>query len=230
MAESDFIDLTGSAAESVIRRGVVNVGAAGTPEEGGSFAYSIQSIAATAATFGKRVVGSGFQPTASGGSIRGCLKRGPSTDPAAGVSPFLFIAAQTSAVGAEAYILGLSDEEQSYLALRRGALSGGVPGEDVGGSGNILTRSTAVYQEEDWVHARMDHIINTNGDARIRVYVNTNALNIAPNWVELTEMLYDNLATDDPAPLTSGYMGFGVATAAIHARAYWDAIEAYQQT
>jgi hypothetical protein len=138
MAEADWTYLNDGLDIATVDRGVT-AGIA-RPPGGGSFLFAFNSLAAVegaVALFANLV---NFAPMAKGGSIRGCVQRGPGGGPT-GFSPFLFLCCQGNSVNDSAYLLGLSDDDPHRIVLRKGMVTAGIP--DSEGPGALLASARA---------------------------------------------------------------------------------------
>jgi len=234
MAESDWTLLSESLSAGTVDRGVT-AGIA-RPGGGGSFLYGFNSldvVNGAVALFSNQV---NFAPMAKGGSVRGAIQRGTSGG-VLGWSPLLFICLGGTSVNDDAYLLGLSDGDPPHLVLKKGRIVDGVPDyvPDPDSNG-VLLRSAAEYEIGEWVHVRLDAIVNGTGDVVLKVYRNTNddPLDVtSPTWTEepgMVEFIDDALqvATGSP-PLTSGRAGFGMQVIDVTRRAYFDQLEVMRQ-
>lgn len=239
MAQLDWTELTNSLSTGSVDRGVT-AGVA-KPNGGGNFVYGFNSLSVVEGAVGLFVNQTNFAPiegpaSRGGGSIRGVIKRAPSggnTD----FAPFLFIGLQGTDVSDSGYLLGLSDAEPSHLSLIKGVVASGIP--DLvpdPGTNTVLTRSTATYSNDTYVHVRLDMIVNENEDVVLKVFTNdlaTNPLGGAPVWVEvpgMEEFIDDALAINSGTqPYTSGYIGFGYQCSNVSRRCYFDHVEAIRQ-
>lgn len=236
MAESDWSALTGGISSGSLLQGVT----AGLtpPNGGGTFVYGFASLDTTVGAAGLFVTGSGFAPNADGGgSVTAAMKRAVGGG-ATGFSPFLFVCAGSNAVAATAYMLGLSDASPSRIALVKGVLASGVPGSPVSQppTNGVLALSTATVAIDEWVHLRLDVVVNANGDVVLNVFENDLTANpvTAPVWAAIPGMaqfIDDALDVNTgTAPLLSGYLGFGFETANVTRRGYFDQLTITRQT
>lgn len=238
MAEADWADLGGSALGSaVVDRGVTT--GVSRPNGGGSFVYGYNTLTTAAGACGKYCDLTNFNPiqtpaSAGGGSIRGALQRGLSAG-STGFSPFLFIGAQAATVDAQAYMLGLEDEDPHRIVLVKGAMLNGIPSDEVGAQG-ILLKSSASYSPGTWLHLRLDMIVNLNGDVLLQCFENDLDTNTVTSFVwspilGATEFIDDALQINSgSAAFVSGYAGYGFATTGnLSRRAYLDHIELSRQ-
>ncbi|MDJ0766535.1 MAG: hypothetical protein QNJ97_26410 [Myxococcota bacterium] len=173
-----------------------------------------------------------FAPMAKGGSIRGCIQRGPGGG-STGFSPFFFLACQGNSVSDSAYMLGLSDDDPHRIVLRKGAIAVGIP--DSEGEG-VLLASGESFHQGTWLHVRLDVVANDNGDVVLNCFVNDldeHPLGTPPNWVEVPGMssfIDDHLGINSGSqPLTSGRAGFGFAVKDVTRRAFFDHVELMRQ-
>src|SRR6266542_3642192 len=179
MASTEWTFLNGGLDVATVDRGVT-AGIA-RPPGGGDFLYAFNSLAATQGAVGLFVNLVDFAPLAKGGSIRGCLQRGPGGGPA-GFSPFLFLGAQGPSVQDTAYLVGLSDDDPHRIVLRKGSIAAGLPASDGPG---VLLHSSESFVQGTWVHIRRDMIVNENGDVVLQVFRNdlgAQPLGIPPSW------------------------------------------------
>jgi hypothetical protein len=242
MASSDWATLTGSLTTEV-KRGVT----AGItpPAGGGSYAFGMRAVENTPGAVGLNCVQGDFAPMAKGGRITGALRR-TSIGAASGFAPFLFFSAASPNVAANAYILGLSDENPSHIQLRKGAISDGLAAVsllDPDASPNVLLRSTDTFLADTWQHLRLDVILQGTDDVILQVYRNDlNAHNVdSPVWVLVPGMegaSYPTFAgfVDDSlgvntgtVPLAGGYAGFATRFEVSNRAAYFDHIAVDRQ-
>ena len=202
------------------------------PPGGGDFVFAMNSLAPVQGAVGLFVAVENFAPMQKGGSIRGCVQRGPGGGPT-GFSPFLFLCCQGNSVNDQAYLLGLSDEDPHRIVLRKGSLALGVPDSD--GQGALL-KSGAAFAQGTWLHLRLDAVVNDNGDVVLRAYENDLAvrpLGTPADWQPIAGM--DAFIDDCTAvntgtqPLTSGRAGFGCAFSDTTRRGFFDHLELYRQ-
>ena len=231
MAQNDWSYLNNGLDIATVDRGVT-AGIA-RPPGGGNFLFAFNSLAAVkgaVALFANLV---DFAPMQKGGSIRGCIQRGPSGGPT-GFAPFLYLCCQGNSVNDTAYLLGLSDNDPHRIVLRKGAVVTGIP--DAEGPG-VLLASGESFTQGTWLHLRLDAIANQNGDVVIRVFRNdlvAHPLGTAPNWqpvAGMAEFIDDNTGINSGSqPLTSGRAGFGMAVKDVTRRAFFDHLELLRQT
>lgn len=207
------------------------------PNGGGSFVYGFNSR--TSGIDGARALkytgDVNFDPVPSnfGGRITGAMARLASGG-LTGFAPFLFFAEQANSIDGDAYMLGLQDDDPSYIVLAKGPLSAGLPAGLVGENG-ILAKSSASYNAGDWVHLRLDVIVQGTGDVLLQCFENdldTNGVT-SPVWTSIDGL--DDV-TDDvlqietgTAPLTGGRNGFGMYANAASRRAAFDHITIARQ-
>jgi len=231
MGSTDWSYLTDGLDIATVERGVT----AGIPRApgGGSFLFGFNSLAPAKGAVGLFVNAVSFAPMAKGGSIRGCLQRGPGGGPT-GFSPALFLGCQGNSVNDRAYLLGLSDDDPHRIVLRKGAVVGGTPRAD--GPGNLL-RSSESFPVGTWLHLRLDMVVNDTGDVVLSVFRNDlekHALGTTSTWEPVAGMasfIDDKLGINSGSkPLTSGRAGFAFATSDVTRRAFFDHLEIYRQT
>lgn len=245
MGYADWGDVGNSLTTADLARGVT-AGLA-PPDGGGSFVYGYNSLDGTVAgAHGKYVDLTGFTPTGTGpaapdggGSVRGCLKRVPSSN-TVNFTPLLFFAAQGAppSVDDVAYMLGLLDADPYEIVLAKGKIGGGI----VEGASDlvILRRSSAQYVvgDDEWHHLRLDCIVEPNGDVLLKMYENdlsAHPIGGTPDWqaiAGMSDFIDDRLQiASGSAPLLGGYCGFAFAVSnGINRRGAFDAIEAYRAT
>lgn len=232
MASTDWAYLTNGLAAQDCARGVTS----GTtkPNGGGTFAFAFNTITNTPGAAGLYAVQNNFGPLAKGGVISGAMVRALSGG-LVGFSAFIFIGATGNDVSDVAYMLGLSDGSPSHIELRKGIISAGLPDEAPGGVSKILRRSTDTIAIDAWTHLKLEQVVNDNGDVILNVYRSNLVARAvdAPVWEAIPGMAS---FTDDAlginsgsAPLTSGYVGFGVQVSDIARRTAFDQIAIARQ-
>jgi len=230
MGSSDWTYLNDGLDIAVVDRGPT----AGlvSPPGGGSFVFAFNSLAAASGAVALHANQPGFAPMAKGGSIRGCLQRGPGGGPI-GFSPFLFLCGQGTSVNDQAYLLGLSDEDPHRVVLRKGSVVAGAGGAE--GPGALLA-SGASFSQGTWLHLRLDAIVNTNGDVVLKALqsdLDAHPLGSPPDWQPVPGMVAlidDHLGINTGSqPLTSGRGGFGFACEDVTRRAFFDQLEIRRQ-
>ena len=230
MGQGDWTVLNDGLDANAVARGVT-AGIA-RPPGGGQFLYGINSLAAVQGAAGLFVSINGFAPMPKGGSIRGCIQRGPSGG-VTSFSPFFFMCATGPSVNDHAYMLGLSDDDPHYIVVRKGAIIiGAGAANDLG----VLLRSAPSFAVGTWLHLRLDVIVNPNGDVVLSVFENdltAQPVGTAPNWLPVAGMasfIDDALSVNTgSAPLTSGRAGFAMAVKDTTRRGFFDAVEIYEQ-
>lgn len=240
MAQADWTELTGSLSAASLARGVT----AGVvpPAGGGAIVYGFNSLAGVTGSAGLYVDLADFNPTASGASITAAIQRGTGSG-TTGFSPLIFVCGQGNAVTDTGYLLGLSDAEPARLVLRKGAIGGGIPDltPDPTVNGNLLA-TTATYAKGEWVHARLDAIVNDNGDVVLQVFTSDLDVNDvdAPSWSvpagmegpleDVTGFVDDVLqVATGSAPFLSGYAGFAFYVNGSARRGYVDHVTLARQ-
>ena len=230
MASKDWTYLNDGLDIATVDRGVT----AGIPRPpgGGSFLFGFNSltVAKGAVALFANVVN--FAPMAKGGSIRGCLQRGPGGGPTA-FSPFLFLCGQDTSVNDNAYLVGLSDDDPHRIVLCKGAVVRGTPASNGPG---VLLRSSDSFVQGTWLHLRLDVIVNPNGDVVLSVFrndVDNHPLGTAPDWEPVAGMptfIDDALGINSGSqPFTSGRGGFGFAVSDVTRRGFFDQLELARQ-
>lgn len=240
MARSDWAIMSGSAdgtswgGVTILRNATFGI----TPPPGGGAAVfginSVQNVIGAVAVYNAVA---GFSPLPSGGSISMVLKRGIS----GGLdkfSAFLFLCATGNNIGDSAYLIGLSDTAPSRIIVAKGAVGVGLPGDGVGTK--ILRQSTRTVEIDEYVHLKIDAIVQGSGDVVLRFYENDLDLHPLDNpaswvWVpipctdEWVGQFSDGYFIDDvvgvnsgSTPLTSGYAGYGGEVKDAARRSYYD--------
>jgi len=222
--------MNGGLDAATVDRGVTAGVAA--PPGGGDFIYGFNSLAPVEGAVALFAIVDEFAPMQKGGSIRGCLQRGPGGG-STGFSPFLFLGAQGPSLNDSAYLLGLSDDDPHRIVLRKGAIRLGLP--DADGPG-VLLKSAASFAQGTWLHLGLDVVVNMNGDVVLNVFQNDlerHPLDVAPEWrpVEgMTSFIDDALAINSGSqPFTSGRAGFGFAVRDVTRRCFFDHLELSRQ-
>lgn len=233
MASTDWTDLTDSLSTTDVRRGVT--GGASVPNGGGTFVYVMRSLELVTGAVAKFTNQADFAPTPAnkGMSVRGALARGVGGG-ASGFQPFLFAGCQGSLITSNAYMLGLTDGEESRLALVKGRVVDGIPNVAPGSNG-VLRRSIDAFPLGAWQHLRLDQRVNANGDVVLTTYRNDLDANpvTAPVWTPVAglEQLIDDVAGANTGslPYTSGRMGFGARFSDVNRRAFFDHLECFRE-
>ena len=242
MAEADWTYLSGGLSASEVKRGAT-AGIA-VPSGGGVFTFGMNSVEIVDGVVALHTNQVNFVPMAKGGSVRGAVKRGVS-GAATGFAPFLFIGLGGTGVSDSAYLLGLADGDPHRIALRKGALSGGLPDNavDPDASPNILMRSSDTYDNDTWLHLRLDMIVQGTGDVILQCFQNDLDSNTvsSPTWQTIPGMEGPQSPTVDgfiddalgvntgSAPYTSGRAGFGAKLEDVTRRVFFDHLEIARQ-
>lgn len=246
MSQNDWGDLEGGlTSEEIVRGPTAGMGA---PNGGGSHVFGFRSLATVSGAVGKYCLQQNFNPIENmrGGRITGAIKR-PSGGAGSGHSAFLFFAAESADVSADAYLLGLSDELQPHIELRKGQIVDGLPAPALvqpSVAPNILMRSTDTFPADDWQHLRLDVIVQATGDVILQVFRNDLASHsvTSPVWQLIPGMIGpfsptfvgfvdDTLAFQTGSqPLNSGgCMGFGARFTLANRAAFFDHISIDRQ-
>lgn len=230
MGESNWSFSSGGVDINTVDRGVTS--GVTPPPGGGSFVYAFNSLVTGAGAVGKYANQTGFDPCASGGSIRGAIQRGPGGG-STGFSPFLFLQCQGNSVNDSAYKLGLSDEEPHRIVLRKSSLASGCPA--VAQTAGLLAQSTETFLQGTWLHLRLDAIVNLNGDVILNCYysdLDTHDVD-SPVWEDIpgiSQFIDDHLGINSGSqPFTSGRVGFGFQVTEITRRSFFDYLEISRQ-
>jgi hypothetical protein len=231
MAATDWTFLNDGLDAASVARGVT--AGIGRPPGGGSFVYGFNSLGVAKGAVALFANQANFAPMAKGGSIRGCVQRGPGGG-ATGFAPFLLLCGQGTSVNDNAYLLGLSDDDPHRIVLRKGSVAAGIGAADGPGA---LTHSSESFAQGTWLHLRLDVVVNTNGDVVLSVFRNDlvrHPVGAAADWQPVAGMatfIDDALAINSGSkPFTSGRGGFGFAVSDVTRRGFFDQIELARQT
>ena len=241
MAQADWTFLTGVLDAQTVDRGVT---AGTTPPVGGSnFVYGFNSLAIGVGAVGLFNNQVNFAPMASVSSVRGALKRAPSGG-TTNFSTFVYTGWQGVDVSDGGYMLGLQDDDPSFIVLRKtqageGMTTGLVAGDEDPSGNGILLKSTEPVAIDTWVHLRLDMVVNGTGDVLLNVFRNNSGDVSAPQWEVIPGMTTtqnpngffdDTLGVNSgSAPYTSGRAGFGFQTTDVTRRAFADYLEVFRQ-
>ena len=243
MAEADWTELGNGLGVASVARGVTT--GLGVPPGGGSFVFAFNSLTAAAGAVGFFANQVGFSPMAEGGQVNGVLRRSASGGNT-GWTPMLFIGLQGTDVGDSGYLIGLTDGDPARLAVKKGTVLSGI--EDLAPdpvANGILLRSDATFAIDDWVHVRLDMIVNDNGDVLLQPFTNdlgAQPLGTTPVWTTPAGMegplspgisgFIDDAAqiNTGSAPFTSGRAGYAFETSDVTRRAAFAHIQVLRQT
>lgn len=241
MAETDFTELTDVLVSGDVDRGVT--AGVGVPNGGTTFAFGFNSLAVVSGGVGLFTNQASFAPMAKGCRISGAMKRHPGGG-TTGFSPFLFCCLQGPSVNDVGYMLGLVDASPAKIVLRKGVISEGLITETISPSTNgVLAVSSGGVTEGDWVHLRLDAVVNLNGDVVLNVFQSDLVANpvTAPVYAPITGMdvlspgsgrafLDDTLGVNSGSlPFLDGRAGFGFQVADVTRRSFFDHIEIARQ-
>lgn len=236
MAESDWSECTGVLNSSSVVRGVSQ--GITPPNGGGSALYGVNSLINTTGVVARYTNLANFNPATKGADVQMAIQRGAGGGQT-GWSAFIFCCLGGVDVGDVAYILGLSDGDPGHIVLRKGALTLGLPDDPVGTSG-VLAVSTDTIAVGEWVHLRLEAVVNPSGDVVLNVYRNEDLASddvSAPDWQPIdgmrdfvggapggqTAIIDDVLGVNTGSvPLTSGRAGYGMHSSSDVRRAYFD--------
>lgn len=210
------------------------------PPGGGLAVFGFNSVSVVDAAVGVFCQVAGFSPLPSGGSIKGAIQKGVSGGNS-GFSHGLFICASGSDIGDVGYILGIENATPGRLVLAKGVLGTGLPAD---GSGTTILRTSAQrYAQGEWLHIRLDAIVQASGDVVLRCYTNDlslHPLDVPAGWVwepvEFSDgwvgIFSDGYFIDDvigvnsgSTPRTDGFAGFLFKCSESARRAYFDHID-----
>lgn len=236
MALVDWAEMTNSLNTAIVTRDPS--GGFTPPNGGGTFVYAFNSIASADGAVAKYVNLANFAPiaVAKGGQITGAILKGPGGIDYA--SAFLFISARGADVNDNAYMIGFESNDPSNLKVFKGPLVNGIPATDpaAAANGKTLLTSDAAYNANEWVHVRMDAIVQPSGDVLIKCYQNdlTAHTVAAPAWVALPgcETYVDDAlgVASGTLPYDGGYVGYGFEVGLISRVAQFDYITVQRQT
>lgn len=242
MAYADWSEIADELSSSSAPRGPVTSAVVTPPNGGGDFSFGIHTQDNSPGVVAFYSALANFAPTAKGGTISGCIQKGVGAG-GGDFSAFLFICLAGTGSTDLAYLLGLDASATPRLVLRKGQLATGLPAVAPGAQG-VLRRSSATYAIGEWLHVRLDAILQPGGDVRLKVFANNLAANsvASPVWstvAGLTDFTDDALGINssnlgisgaDALPLTAGRMGFGGSFADVNRNAYFDHIKPERQT
>jgi len=237
MGQADWTVLTDGLDAPSVPRGVTH--GIARPNGGGNYVFGFNSVVTTPGAAGYFTNQVDFAPIAGawkGGSVRGCLQRGPSGGPL-DFAPMLYLCLQGTSVNDDGYILGLSDEDPHRIVLRKGKPSEGIAGgaPDPDGTHHILRRSTATFVSGTWHQLRLDVIANPGGDVILKCFASDLGVApvTAPSWaaiVGMADFVDDALGVaTGTVPVANGYAGFAFQTKNVTRRGWYDHVEVYRQ-
>jgi len=231
MAEADHTLLSDSLDLATVRRFVTTRIAA--PNGGGSFVFGFNSRSVASGASGFFSNQTNFAPASKGGQITMAMQRGPSGGPT-NFAPMIFLGLQGPSVDDNGYLLGLGDADPSNIVLKKGPINEKLS-NDITGSG-ILAKSTASYELGDWVHLRLDMVVNLTGEVVLLAFQNDLSQHTvaSPTWAPIPGM--DTISPgsgiaciDDPGgvatgslPYLDGRSGFAVWVQDVSRRCYFD--------
>lgn len=227
MASSDWSALTDGIGSSTLVRGVTQ--GLAVPNGGGSYVYAYNmTVGGTIGAAGLYYTAVNFNPMSNGGRISCAMKRLPSGSNT-GFAPMIFMSLQSNSVNGTGYLLGLQDDDPSYIALRKGAPSSGLyAGPADAPTGSLLQRSVDDISNDEWVHLQLEVEVTGTGDVLIRCQRNDLTANSvsAPVWEDISGMdeFVDDVAqiNTGSAPLVGGRAGFAFYTEDITRRGAFD--------
>lgn len=233
MSSADWTICNDSLAASVIDRGVTT--GIARPNGGGNFIYGFNSLTTAEGAVGLFTNQANFAPMAKGMTVQGAIQRGVSGG-LTNFAPMLIAGLQGPSVNDMGYLLGLADDDPHHIVLKKGAPSAGiadvVPAPSTNG---LLLRSVSTHDPGDWLHLRLDMIVNLNGDVLLQCFENDLGSNpvTAPVWAAISgmeEFIDDALAINSgSAPYTSGRGGFGFYSKDVTRRGFIDHVQIYRQ-
>lgn len=226
MAQADWTELKGSIDPLVLRREIVTSSVVAMPSLAADHAIGFNSGANFVHGVSALASASTFASAGHGAQITGVVQRGVSGG-ASGWSAFLFAQAGGPDVADSAYMLGLADGNPSRIVLAKRPIGLGLADSPPGTNG-VLRRSAIDFANiGDWVHLKLEAIVEPNGDVLLRAKKNNvlaHGVN-SPVWDDILGMddfVDDNLAVNSRSnPLTSGLMGFGTRMDDVQRRTYF---------
>lgn len=232
LGSADWSTLVGQLSSGNLVQGVTS----GTtkPPGGGTHVYGMNSLTNVVGCAGRYVNQTNFTPMTKGGDIRGAMTRYTSGGHI-GFSVFFFAALGGTNVSDHCYMLGLSDGDPSHIELRKGLLSDGLPDELPGGSAKVLRQSVATVALAEWVHLRLEVVLNTSGDVVLNCFQNDLTVNdvTSPIWIAIPGMaqyIDDALGINTgTAPYAGGRAGMAAKTSDVARRVLFDHIEVIRQ-
>lgn len=233
MASIDWTECNDSLAIGVIDRGVTT--GIARPNGGGNFVFGFNSLTTAEGAVGFFTNQVNFAPMAKGMTVQAAIQRGVSGG-LTNFAPFLIAGLQGPSVNDNAYLLGLADDDPHHIVLKKGAPSSNLEDLEPDAPNNgILLRSVSSHSPGDWLHLRLDMIVNLNGDVLLQCFENDLSSNAvtSPVWSAISgmeEFIDDALAINSgSAPYTSGRGGFGFFSKDVTRRGYLDHVAIYRQ-
>lgn len=225
MAEADWTVATDSLDANSVRRGST-MGVA--PPNGGGFVYAFNSAASVVGASSLFHNGANFAPYLEGASIRGAFQKGAGGG-ATGSTPLIILNQEGPSVNDSAYMLCFADNDPAKLQLVKGAPVNGP-------AGVVLRESDDTFDIGDWLHLRLDAVLNANGDVALTIFKNdlvANPIGGAFVWTAvagMTVFIDDALGINSGSlPLAGGRAGFGMWCNEVTRRAYHANIELSRQ-
>lgn len=236
MAPNDFLDLGGVLNTSAVARNVSNglVSPGGAPDDS---VYAMNSLLATPGVVARRFTpqapNTNFSPLLYGGEVSYAIVRAASGG-VTGWDAWVFMALQGTDVADNGYIFGLADGDPCYLELRKGALAGGLPDENVGGANKILRRSSVAVAVGTYVHLKLEHVVNSNQECTLNCWWSLSSDVESPVWVQVPGMapfIDDSVGINSGSlPYLSGHAGHGARFLDATRRAFFDHGKVGKQT
>lgn len=227
MGASDWIAPSNSLVSPVVLSGATK--ATQPPNGGGGFVFGFHSIVSTSGCAALRNNFAGFNPAPSGVTIQAAMKRGE-TLISGGFAPLIFVSLQSDDITDQAYVLGLSDAENSHITLLKASPSAGVPDSPVGHDG-VLARSSVTYLSDTWIYLQLNAFVEDSGDVLLQVRTSDLSmipLGLPPAWVAVPGI--DDVVDPVGGAFSSGYSGFGMRNEANADKfSFFDEISIYRQ-
>jgi hypothetical protein len=225
MAEADWTVFDDAPDVNTIRRGSTQ---GITPPSGGDFVFAFNSAIQIEGASGLYHNGGDFAPMAEGCSIRAAIQKGAGGG-VAGSTPLL-IALAGQSVNDPAYMLCFANNDPAKLLLVKGAPANGPDGAVT------LRESDESFAIGEWVHLKLDIVVNDNGDVSLTVFRNdlsANPIGGAFVWETVGGMapyVDDALGINSGSlPIVGGRGGFGMWCNEVTRRAYIANVELTRQ-
>lgn len=234
MAQGDWTEFDDDLDSSILKR--EPTGGLTPPPGGGTYVFAFNSLEQAEGAAGLYVDLANFNPIASakGCQVTGALRKGPGS--ATGYSAFLVALARATSVNDNAYLIGFEGSDPARIKVYKGPIVNGIPSTDPESGGVTLMASDESFDIDEWVHIRVDVIVQPSGDVLIKVFKNDlSSHNVdSPSWVPLAgceEFVDDILGINSGSlPYDGGYVGFGCEVNGVSKRAQFDYLTVTRQT
>ena len=212
MAEADFTAFTAATNNGLdsadISKGVTLAAGFVGPTGGGSFIAALHALTASTGFAGWYYsADAAYNPiaTSKGGVITAAMRRHAAST---AYAPMIGFISGIDLATANAYVLGLSNNDPYQFVLRKGLVIGGL---DSGGSDVLRVSTSSFSSNTAWHHLKLEVVVNPHGDVVVNVYMNLGNVT-TPVWVVIPGM--DSFVDDSNGiftgtpPLISGFCGF----------------------